>query len=63
MFWNKLRLQWLLSKFHDLLLLNFRLAGKSGQLRKDDFIRVMRSSAFFVATFDKNKDGLVTEVK
>ena len=38
------------------------MAGESGMLKKDDFIKLMKSSHLFVSTFDKNGDGLVTEV-
>ena len=31
--------------------------------RKDDFIKLLKSSSFFLAVFDKNKDRIVTEVK
>ena len=30
--------------------------------RKDDFIKVMKTSPYFLATFDKNKDGIVSQV-
>ena len=39
-----------------------KLAGSSGSLSKHDFVRLLRSSDLFMKTFDKNKDGIVTEV-
>ena len=39
------------------------MSGDSGQLKKDDFVRIMLSSKLFIPTFDKNGDGIVTEVR
>ena len=36
--------------------------GPDGLLKKDDFIKIIQSSNFFMKTFDKNQDGIVTEV-
>ena len=38
------------------------MVGPDGLLKKDDFIRILQSSNFFMKTFDKNQDGIVTEV-
>ena len=40
-----------------------RLAGEDGTLTKENFVKVVRGSDFFLKSFDKNKDGEVTEVK
>ena len=40
-----------------------RLAGNNGTLTKGTFIKILKSSDFFMKAFDKNKDGIVTEVK
>ena len=39
-----------------------RLAGDDGNLTKESFIKILKSSDFFMKAFDKNKDGIVTEV-
>ena len=39
-----------------------KVVGPDGLLKKDDFIRILQSSNFFMKTFDKNQDGIVTEV-
>ena len=39
-----------------------RLAGEDGMLDKDNFVKIVRGSDFFLKSFDKNKDGEVTEV-
>lgn len=39
-----------------------KLVGPDGLLKKDDFIKILQSSNFFMKTFDKNQDGIVTEV-
>ena len=39
-----------------------RLAGDDGNLTKESFIKILKSSDFFMKTFDKNKDGIVTQV-
>ena len=39
-----------------------KVVGADGLLKKDDFIRILQSSNFFMKTFDKNQDGIVTEV-
>ena len=47
------------------ILLLFRVhkvVGPDGLLKKDDFIKIIQSSNFFMKTFDKNQDGIVTEV-
>ena len=33
------------------------------KFRKDEFIKLLKSSSFFLAVFDKNKDRIVTEVR
>ena len=38
-----------------------KVVGADGLLKKDDFIRILQSSNFFMKTFDKNQDGIVTE--
>ena len=38
------------------------MVGPDGLLKKDDFIKILQSSNFFMKTFDKNQDGIVTEV-
>ena len=38
------------------------LAGKDGILSKDKFFKIVQGSDFFMKSFDKNKDGEVTEV-
>ena len=38
------------------------MAGEDGNLTKKDFVKILRSSDFFMKSFDKNKDGVVTEV-
>ena len=40
-----------------------KVVGPDGLLKKDDFIRILQSSNFFMKTFDKNQDGIVTEVE
>ena len=39
-----------------------RLAGGDGNLTKENFTRIVKTSDFFMKSFDKNKDGIVTEV-
>ena len=39
-----------------------RMAGEDGTLTKENFTKILRSSDLFMKTFDKNKDGIVTEV-
>ena len=39
------------------------LAGEDGILSKDKFVKIVQGSNFFMKSFDKNKDGEVTEVK
>ena len=39
-----------------------QLAGEDGNLSKDVFIKHLKSSNFFLKSFDKNKDGFVSEV-
>ena len=39
-----------------------RLAGEGGTLSKDKFVKIVQGSDFFMKSFDKNKDGEVTEV-
>lgn len=38
-----------------------RLAGEDGTLNKENFVKIVRGSDFFLKSFDKNKDGEVTE--
>ena len=38
------------------------MAGEEGTLTKENFIKILRSSDLFLKAFDKNKDGIVTEV-
>jgi hypothetical protein len=38
------------------------LAGEDGNLTQRNFVRIVRGSDFFMKSFDKNKDGEVTEV-
>jgi len=40
-----------------------KLAGTDGTLSKDQFIKILRSSNFFLKTFDKNSDGIVSETE
>lgn len=40
-----------------------KLVGPDGLLKKDEFIKILQSSNFFMKTFDKNQDGIVTEVR
>ena len=47
---------------NDFLFRVIRLAGDDGNLTKKDFFKILRSSDFFMKCFDKNKDGVVTEV-
>ena len=39
-----------------------KIAGADGTLKKDEFIKILRSSNYFLKTFDKNQDGIVSEV-
>ena len=39
------------------------MAGEDGTLTKENFTKILRSSDMFLKAFDKNKDGIVTEVK
>ena len=39
-----------------------KMAGEEGTLTKENFIKILRSSDLFLKAFDKNKDGIVTEV-
>jgi hypothetical protein len=39
-----------------------KLASGSGTITKHDFIKLLKSSELFMKTFDKNRDGIVTEV-
>ena len=39
-----------------------KLAGEDQHLSKKDFIKHLKTSNFFMKSFDKNKDGVVTEV-
>merc|ERR1719220_761736 len=39
------------------------VAGSDGTLSKDQFIKILRSSNFFLKTFDKNSDGIVSETE
>ena len=41
----------------------YQFAGEDGCLTKKNFIKILRSSDLFMKSFDKNKDGVVTEVK
>ena len=67
--WSKARLKencWLsvvvaFSKI-SLLFRVHKVVGPDGLLKKDDFIKIIQSSNFFMKTFDKNQDGIVTEV-
>ena len=38
------------------------MAGEDGNLTKENFVKILKSSDFFLKSFDKNKDGVVTEV-
>ena len=38
------------------------LAGEDGTLSKEKFVKIVQGSDFFMKSFDKNKDGEVTEV-
>ena len=40
----------------------YQFAGEDGCLSKKNFIKILRSSDLFMKSFDKNKDGVVTEV-
>ena len=39
-----------------------KLAGEDGNLTKENFVKILKTSDFFMKSFDKNKDGVVTEV-
>ena len=39
-----------------------KMAREDGTLTKENFIKILRSSDLFLKAFDKNKDGIVTEV-
>ena len=39
-----------------------QLAGQDGHLSKDAFIKHLKSSNFFLKSFDENNDGFVSEV-
>lgn len=39
----------------------YLLAGEDGCLTKKNFIKILRSSDLFMKSFDKNRDGVVTE--
>ena len=39
-----------------------KMAGEDGTLTKENFTKILRSSDMFLKAFDKNKDGIVTEV-
>ena len=39
-----------------------KLAGEDGNLTKENFVKIVKSSDFFMKSFDENKDGVVTEV-
>jgi len=38
-----------------------KLAGEDGNLTKENFVKILKTSDFFMKSFDKNKDGVVTE--
>jgi len=40
-----------------------KMAGEDGNLTKENFIKILRSSDLFLKAFDKNKDGIVTETE
>lgn len=40
-----------------------KIAGADGTLKKDEFIKILRSSNYFLKTFDKNQDGIVSETE
>ena len=48
--------------FVDVFFRVHKIAGDSGTLKKDEFIKILRSSNYFLKTFDKNQDGIVSEV-
>ena len=63
--WWKLDWQRFVFVAFSTILLLFRVhkvVGPDGLLKKDDFIKIIQSSNFFMKTFDKNQDGIVTEV-
>ena len=39
-----------------------RLSDGNGNLTKRDFSTILKTSSLFKKSFDKNKDGIVTEV-
>ena len=39
-----------------------KMAGEDGTLTKENFTKILRSSDMFLKAFDKNRDGIVTEV-
>ena len=41
----------------------YQFAGEDGCLSKKNFIKILRSSDLFMKSFDKNRDGVVTEVR
>jgi len=40
-----------------------KIAGPDGTLKKDEFIKILQGSNYFLKTFDKNQDGIVTETE
>ena len=38
------------------------MAGEEGNLTKENFIRILKSSDFFLKSFDKNNDRIVSQV-
>ena len=64
--WSSIRdilhILWHITQAKKKLLRVIRLAGDDGNLTKESFIKILKSSDFFMKAFDKNKDGIVTEV-
>ena len=51
-----------LPKYMNIFFRAYQFAGEDGCLSKKNFIKILRSSDLFMKSFDKNKDGVVTEV-
>ena len=39
-----------------------QIAGQDGQISKHDFVKHLKYSKYFLKSFDKNDDGIITEV-
>ena len=52
-----------LSSDHDYSHRVRQLAGEDGHISKQDFIKHLKYSKYFLKSFDKNDDGILTEVR